>query len=775
MAQAPVAVPVGQDSALVYDPANDFFDRCKNLYDSAEACKDVVQRQELFLNAANKLGSYLAEYPNHENAQKAWWYLGNSHFQAGQMNEGKHCFSTLLNRYPKGPWVAAAAYTMAAEHYNRGQYALAAPLFERYALNVEKEGEKLRGTYFAGNCYRLLGQDHQALQAFQKVVGQKADLTFVPQAELAIGHLTVKLGKTQDAYDRFVAISEKDYLPAVRGEALLHAGLTARKLGKKGVAGPYFDAILRQPEMGDFWADAQAGLMANAFELGEYKKVLELFEANKVKTEGEQEASRLMIAARSHMRLKQHEKALALFRQVERLVEPESEFAFKASYYRLLCFFEIEGHHVPDQVDAFLQLYRKSYPRDFRIHTALIMKAESLHSKGRVAEAAQIYNEVEATCVSEQNRPGLHYQKGWCLAEAGDHIGAIRSLSQFISDYPKDTRVTSALAKRAKVYVDSGKSPKAIADYDRLVELGKPEELVSLAWLESARLRRAENNLEDMMIRYQGLLRDVKKLSDGHQAEANYWVGWGLVKTNRARDSIEYLEKARALRSELYQKHAGILLALGYFAAQDADKLALEIKLAIEKGYQKELPNQALQWSGMQSYNVRNFAQAAMFLGLVANREEPRETPKEVWRYLAKSQLELGKAEAALESVQRVLEVEDNLAWKADGLLDRSTALFALSKFAETRQSVDEALALQPQGRTRGSLRILMGDLEMKAGDPKKASAQYLIVVSFIEDDLLKPLALSKLIAAFEAQPDAVQAEKYRQQLKNEFPGWKAP
>ena len=38
-----------------------------------------------------------------------------------------------------------------------------------------------------------------------------------------------------------------------------------------------------------------------------------------------------------------------------------------------------------------------------------------------------------------------------------------------------------------------------------------------------------------------------------------------------------------------------------------------------------------------------------------------------------------------------------------------------------------------------------------------------------------KPLALSKLIIALDQQGDKAEADQYRQQLKSEFPEWKAP
>jgi tetratricopeptide (TPR) repeat protein len=441
----------------------------------------------------------------------------------------------------------------------------------------------------------------------------------------------------------------------------------------------------------------------------------------------------------------------------------------------LLCFFQVEGRHLPDQVDAFLQLYSKSRPRDARIHTALMMKAETLFSSKDIAGAAKVYSEIDASVISEKNRPGLLYQRGWCLAEAGDAQGAIRSLSDFIDKYPTDSRVPSAIAKRATAYAQSAEPAKAIADYDRLTAAGIPEDLSSFGWLESARLRRAESNIPDMILRYQALMKSVKNLSDNQQAEANYWIGWGMVKSNVAKEAVPYLEKARELRSDAYAKHAGLLLILGYFASQDSLKLAAEINIAIAGKYDADIPEQAIQWSGMQSYNSGDYSSAAKSLALVANPEEPRETPKEVWRYLAKARLGSRDPEGALTAANNLLTIEENPGWKADALLDRGRALLALKRQEEARKSADEALALRPQGHTSAGLNILVGDLELQAGDPKTAAGKYLIVVEFHDDKELKPLALWKLIQALEQQGDRAEAKKYAPKLKTEFPNWKPP
>ncbi|MEN9975720.1 MAG: hypothetical protein RLZZ282_1726, partial [Verrucomicrobiota bacterium] len=774
-ARAQLTPTAPEDSTLTPDASNDFFLRGKNLYDSAQTSTNLETRVDDYRRASQIFAEYLTAFPNHPNAQLAWWYLGNSYYQSGQIDDAKRCFHTLLNRYGKSKWAAAAAYTLAAEHYNKAEYAFAAPMFERYAEFAAKPDERPRGHYFAGNCYRLLGRDRDATTSFKKVIDDPDGSLFAPQSKVALGLLTLKAGKSIDALALFDDVSTSPAPAKIRGEATLHAALAATKLDQLDRANHYLALILRTPGMEDFRPDAQISLMGNLFAKNQYKEVIDLFRDGSLKAQGDKEAARLMIAARAFLRLKQPTQALALFRNVEQLVNPESDLAFHAAYYRLLCFFQIEGRHLPDQVDAFLQLYQKNRPSDSRIHTALMMKAETLFSRKETAAAAKIYSEVNASAVSEKNLPGLLYQRGWCLAIAGDHQGAIRSLTDFISHYPNDPRIPSALGKRAMAYAQTDEPQKAIADFDRLTSPGSPDDLVSFAWLESARLRRSENNFADMITRYLGLLKNVNSLSDNLQAEANYWIGWGLVKSNTAKDSIPYLDKARALRPDAYHKHAGILLALGYFSSQDANKLTAEIILAIDGKYISDIPDQAIQWSGMQSFNAGDYPMAAKALSLIASPDEPRATPKEVWRYLTKARLEIAQPAAALTAADNVLAIEDNPAWKADGLLDRGRALLALDQPADARKAADEALALRPQGRTSAGLRILLGNLEMKANNPQKASAEFLIVVNFHEDKDLKPLALSKLIAALDQQNDPSEAQKYRLQLKTEFPNWKAP
>jgi tetratricopeptide (TPR) repeat protein len=773
VAQPPRAEPVNE--VLEQDPGEAFFQRCKNRFNQGVQAADVENRILIFQHAGELLENYINQFPNHKNTESAYYFLGESLYQSGQPDAGKQRFHTLLNRYPDGPWAALAAYKLGLEHYNRREYAFAAPLFERYALNAAKASERPRGNYNAADCYRLLGRDREALTFFRKVIEDPAGAPMVPKAKYFTGKILLKTGDAKQALPLFEEVAGNGGNPnELRGEAALDASDAAAKLGQHEVADKYLQFVLTQPGMEAFRADAQITLMKQAFDRKEYRKVLELYQRNIAPTEGEREAARLTLAARAYMENKQPQEAMQLFREVEKLV-PESNLAFLAAYYRLHCFFQIEGRHVPDQVDGFLQIYRKTRPPDDpKIQTVLLLKAETLFAAGKNAEAAKAFAEIDATAISEQNLPGLLYNRGWCLAEAGDLQGAIRSLGEFITKFPKDARAPSALMKRAQSYAESGDNAKAIADFDQLTAEGMPDDLSAAAWIESARLRRTEDNVPDMIARYKGLL-SKKNINESQSAEANFRIGWGLVKQNTHAEAIPYLEKARALDAKTYGKHSGLLLCMAYGAMLDAQKLSAEINLAIEGGYAEELADQTIQWAGMQAYNGGDYKSAARFLELIADPDEPRATAKEIWRYLGKARFEIGNPEGALAAATNVLAVEDNPGWKADGLVDKGRALLALDRVAEARVAANEAEDLHPAGRTSVLLGILNGDLFDKEGAADRAAAAYNKIVQFTTDAELKPLALHKLIQLRERAGDNGEADKLKQQLQKEFPDWKPP
>lgn len=772
----PRAKPV--DPTLRADPGQDFYQHGRNLYETAKRATDLDQRIAGFAGAIEVLSRYLNQFPNHPNSEAALWYLGESYYKSGRVDDARRCYSGILSRHAKGKYAAPAAFMLAVDHFNNRQYALAAPLFEKMAAVAQSPAERQRGVFHAAYSYELHGRTREAIELHRKVLADpSASNPFTHRSQLSLGRLLARAGKLDEALPLLEQVVVSRSGPELRGPAAIEAGTIAAKKGDPVLSDKYLMLVLNTPGMEPYRPEAQIALMAARFDLKKHREVIEIFRRSSDKAEGEREARRLMLAAKSYMVLERNVDALELFREVERLALQNNSHAFEANFLRLLCFYRIEGRHVPEQVDAFLDLYRAKRPRDPKIHTALLMKAETLMDAKKTAEAAKVYNDIDASLLSAENRPGLFFKRAWCLSASEDPQGAIRSFSEFIDHYPDDPRIPQALIQRAQAQRDSGESAKALADYDRILARKTDAEFQAVALLESADIAKQENNLADMVARYRSFLERFPSAKDARKAKANYWLAWGLVKTEKVKEALPHAEDSRTLDQKTYGKNAGALLAIGHWTLQAPDPVCAEVDRAIKDRYVDGLPDQLIAWAATQAFNANRFEQAARFYSIIADEAEPRSTPKEIWRYLGKSLLAANKAEAALPPINHALEVEESLAWKADGLLDKSKALFALGRIDEAMAIVEECQTLRPEGRVNSEIRLVKGDIHLAKNNPTAAAAEYVAVVEFLDDNdrILKPLAMWKLEGALSRKGDHSTAADYRQKRLQLYPEWKAP
>ncbi|TAE76506.1 MAG: hypothetical protein EAZ65_06965 [Verrucomicrobia bacterium] len=766
------------DPTLQSDPGQDWYQHGRNLYEAAKRGSDNDQRLEDFAQAIDVLSRYLQRYPDHPNSEAAAWYLGESYYGAGRIDDAKRSFHALLQRQPKGRYAAAAAYRLAADYFNNRQYALAAPLFERMAAAATVSSERHRGMFHAAFSYELHGRTREAISCHRKVLADPTGSNpFLHRSQLSLGRLLARTGKSDEALPMLDQVVMSRSGPELRGPAAIEAGTIAAKQGKPELSDRYLIPVLTTPGMEAYRPDAQIALMAARFDRKKHREVIDIFRRSSEKAQGEREASRLMLAAKSYMALQRNVEALELFREIEKLMLANSSHAFEANFLRLLCFYRIEGRHVPEQVDAFLDLYRPKRPRDPKIHTALLMKAETLMDAKQVVEAAKVYGEIDASLLTAENRSGLLFKRAWCLAASEDPQAAIRAFGEFIKAYPDDPRVPQALVQRAKAHRDIGEHNKALADYDQLIAGDAKNEFHALALLESADICKQQNSLPDMISRYRNFLEKFPSATPTRRAKASYWLAWGLIKTERVKEALTHAETARTLDAKTYGKNAGALLALGHWTLQAPDPTCAEVDRGIEEDFVANLPDPLISWAAMQAFNANRFEQAARFFALIADTDEPRSTPKETWRYLGKSLIAAGKPEAALAPVEHALAVEDNPAWKADGLLDKATALLALGRDAEAMTSVEECQLLRPEGRVNSEIRLLKGDIFMKRGQAEEAAKDYVSVVEFLDDNdtVLKPKALWKIEQALEKKKDREGAKDYRQRRLELYPDWRPP
>jgi tetratricopeptide (TPR) repeat protein len=707
--------------------------------------------------------------------------MGQAYYGSGRVEDMKRCYHNLLNRYGKGRYAAAAAYTLAADHFNNRQYALAAVLFEKLAQIATKPEERQRGNYYAGLCYELQGRSADASSSFQKVLSDEdPGNPYRTKSQFSLGRIFSKANKQEEALNMFDQVVNSQGTVEMRAEAAVQAGDIAAKLGQVDASDKYLLLVLNTPGMEASRPLAQTSLMSARLTQKRYKEVIDLYRKSDVKAVGEEEATRLMIAGKAYMLLGGNADALELFRQVERMNLPNESLAFEASFYRLVCFFNIQGNHVPEQVDAFLELYKKGHAKDPRLQRALLMKAESLLADKKTAEAAKAYAEIDISLVDSSYRGAVLYNRAYAMSDSGDPQGVIRSISPFIEDYPNDEKIPKALIMRAKAYTDTGELAKAIADYDRIVARKDDPELRSLAWMLSADIAKQQNNLDDMIARYRSFLEKANKPTDAQKAKANYWLAWGLVKKDKLAEALPLADAARKLDGKKYSKNAGQLLCLSLWSLQQPERLGDELDEAIKGEYVTDLPEALIRWAAVQAFSADRPKQAARFYALIVDPEEPQATPKDDWRNYGKALLDSGEPKKALGPINHALEMEADMQWKADGLLDKARAQSAIGDDTAALKTIDEGLALRPQGRVGFGLNILIGDIEMKKGHPRAAASAYVTPLEMMDDAdrVGKPAVIQKIIKALEEtkdgeMPDRQETLQRYRKMMDKFPDWK--
>ncbi len=761
-----------QNAPLVSNPAQDHFEFCKQLYRQANNMRDPAARVEAYRRVIPRLNAYIERFPRHPNTAAATYYLGECYYHSGAIDDGKRVLHSVVNRYRKGRYVALASNRLGYDAVSQKKYAQAAIYFARVAANASTAQERHRGRYQEASCYRYAGETDKAIRAYSLIdASQGAPAIYRENARLKLGHLYLLKKEDGKAMEKFKSLMVPSVSANLRMDATLNYGLLALKKKETETADRCFKAVLLSNEE-KFKPSAQAALMNSMYTAKDYRGVLDVLKRGNCPGTPATEAVKFAIAGRSAYQLKLYHEAIRLFAQAERQV-PLSAEAFEAGYFRLLCFYNIKGANIPMQVDAFLEIYQKQHPKHARIHKALLMKAETLFDSGKFREAAAAYNQIAPKAIGKSNMANLYYKRGWCLSSSGDHNGAVRNFTRFLASYADDGRAPSVIARRGKSYLALGDRASALKDFDLLIQRYPKDKLAALAWQNSARIRKEDQDYPDMIRRYQALLDNFPDLKKDTVANASYWIGWGNYQIKKYRNAIKALEVASEMDPDQYGFNSGMLIVYSAYSMKDKARLQKAVDGIRKRKQEDKIPAPIFRWLGVQCFNAGEMEPCQRYLTLGVTLDDPRATPKSFWKMLGKASVETGKYKEALVATQNFLDVVEQPFWKAETLLDRAEAFLGLEKLDDAKKCAEEGLQLRPKGRVNADLRMLLGDIAYNNKDYKAAAAYYVVVVQlFVDDKELRPDALYKSYNALLKKGDGEEAKHYLDKLNEEFPGY---
>lgn len=761
-----------QEVPLVADPAEDQFEFCRQLYQEANNTEDQALRVAAYQRVIPRLMAYMERFPNHVNSQAAGYYLGECYYQSGDIDQGKRILHGMVNRYKEGRYVALASNRLGYDAVAEKKYDQAAVHFGRVAEMASTAQDRYRGRYQEASCLRYAGNIDGAIKSFELVeAAEEAPANYRENARLKLGHLYLAKKDTIKAKEKFEALMQPDVEEKLRIEATLNTGLIALQEKNLDLAKASFNAVLSSA-VDKFKPSAQAALMNTMYAAKNYQGVLDLLNKGGYSGTPSTEAVKYAVAGRSAYQLMSYQEAIQLFSLAERQV-PGSAEAFEASYFRLLCFYNIKGANIPEQVDAFLEIYQVQYPKHERIHKALLMKAETLFDAEEYRESASAYNQIDSEIIGVENQANLYFKRGWCLSLSGDHNGAVRDFTSFLGRHAEDKRAPDVIAMRGKSFLALGDRVSALKDFDLLIQRFPKDKLAALAWQNSARIRKEDKDFVDMIRRYGALLKGFPDLSDETKANANYWIGWGNYQIKKYPEAITALENSSRLDKQKYGLNSGMLIVYSAYSLKDKNRLQKQVDTLTDLGFKDKIPTPIYRWLGVQCFNAGEMKSSQYYLTNGVTMDDPRATPQSFWKMLGKACVASGKYEEALVATTNFLDVVDQPFWKAEALLDRAEAYLGLENLEEAKKSAEEGLELRPKGMVNAQLRMLLGDIAYNNGDFAGAAAYYVVVVQlFVDDKELRADALYKSYDALLKKGDKEEADHYLNTLNKEFPAY---
>ena len=328
---------------------------------------------------------------------------------------------------------------------------------------------------------------------------------------------------------------------------------------------------------------------------------------------------------------------------------PTSDLAFDAAYNRLLCFYQIDGTHVDEQADAFLQIYGRPGPATpADPHRPADEGRNTVRPRRNFREAAETYSEVDATLVSDCQpaRPALSSAAGASPPPATSRAPSARCL-EVHRDYPRMTRIPEALAKRAEARIENGNPAAALqaTSISRSNQSPAQTRRLRLAEIRPHVQGRGRPQGDDPPL--SSMLDKVPGLDAEVVANASYWIGWGHFKTDKQKEAVQWLRNpANSTTRPTVSRPASCwcwpVLDPGHRRTGHRDRPGL--RRAATSNTSRNRP--ALdRHPGLQCRPLRG-RRAVPQPG--RHPEEPRQTPKVVWRYLGKAHLETSEAKEAL-------------------------------------------------------------------------------------------------------------------------------
>lgn len=756
---------------LIADPGQDYYIRIGKLFSTANLTEERNIKRRYYARCVSLAVDYIKDHPNHRNTPAVMYYLGESYYQTGYVRKAEIVFADILRKQKTGPYAAAAAYRLARWAFAESKFEQAAGYFAITASNAKDKRDQIKSTYFQAQALIQAGKEPEAAVVYRKVALEMGNSLYRESAALTYGKLLLRTKDYAKAKSAFESLLVPNQTEEVKAEAAYHAGVACIGLAQNQEAMDYYKMAFHCNTL-KWKGEAQTGIMALFYAEKKYSEIIKLARANKFELTPALQAKQGVMVGHSYYQAKEYVAAINYFIDVETAASG-SDSAYKAGYYRLLCYYLTDRGKLPQHVDRFVQVYAPGRGRDKYIHQAFLMKAEQLYADQKYEEAAETYVQVNEKYLEAKYIPSWSFKKAYCWQKIGNHAGAINGFTAYLDSYPNDARAADAMTLRGMSYLKLEDKEKALKDFEAVLKKDPSSQNASLALQSCARIYWGLKKYDAVIETNEKLLAQFPDLKARAKGNAHYWAGNACFKSKKYDKAEAHFLAADKLDPGVYAKQITMMRIYMNFSLKDPEKVEKAVIRAQDIGIRKKIPLDVYRWLGSYYYDRDENMKAATYLVYGLERGKPDQTPVPVWRVLCKAQMKAGLHKEAFTTVSNLMSLELDDPIMVDAMLDKAKIQVALGKNGDAKRTAEQALEMNPVGKLNAELLNILADFYYITAQHAEAAKRYVLLVDDAADLPFHTLVLDRLAVCLAKMDDKPESERYERMLKKKYPTYK--
>ncbi len=747
--------------------------------------------------AADRLQTYILNYPKGRHLQAAYFRLGESKLKLGDKKGAERAFITLVSKHKEGEFLALAAYRVASLNYQAKDPARALiyfaitesaandnkPILQKALEEATKQGDTeeieevtvalkenahlwLSSAYYRAYCLATTNRPEEAIAVYKIVTAETEDNEYLETSLREVVRLTMETADKTGAIAALEELSAKSSDEKLKTEAMIRAAMLYGDGDEVEKAQQILETALGKNPGGYWGAVGYYTLVQLASKQGDFPALAEAFRNIEIQELPSSLRPKLLLTmGNAQRKQEQYVQAIETYGTAEEYYATSDE-AVEAGYLKLICFYKVGDQDLPEFVANYVLNMTKRGKRTF-IDRALLLAAEQHFSNRNFEAAGSSYASIEPQNIPKQIRPSMLYNRGWCENEIGLYRQASLTLTSFLTDFPDHELAPSVYASRGLAYRQLGDRASALRDFTHILEHYPDTAAAEMAFQQSGLVYGEQREWLSMITAFDAL---IEKFPESIAlAEAHFFSGKGRFDLKRFTEAIPLLRKSVEL-DDSYFPRAQLRIVLCNYFLQNTDQLSKEIDLFFDKNPEGTIDAKVLSWLGASRFEENAFPAAAKYLRLGVTPDKPESTLPIVWMYLAQAESKSGLHEGAIQAINFYLDFTNHPTSRARGFLIKTQTHLAAGNLDEADEAAREGLMIQKEGRINAELLIAQGDVSMARKDYQDAAAKYIVVSEIFEDSVITPSAMEKAAQAYQEAGMAQEAKQVRKDLAKRFP-----